>query len=138
MTAPLPSNATTSGVTVIDPTVSPSNPTGTSLAVLILGQTASNSVNVSGLSASVQGSSSIQLVIGSSTFNVSVASANQDGSYTLVVSNPAGLSDAVAQNITASVLIGGGASTTLSVTPTLTMPGNSGVTYIDPTLSPQP
>jgi hypothetical protein len=133
LTSPPPSSS--SGLTYIDPTLSPSDPTSTTVAVLIVSQSSSDSVNVTGLTAAnLQPGASLQLVVGTSTFTVSNWVRNQDGSYRLIVSNPAGLTAAVTQNLTATVIIGNGGNVTPAVT---TPPPPSSSPIIDPTLHPQ-
>jgi hypothetical protein len=132
-TAPPPS--TSSSLTYVDPTLSPSDPGSATAAVLIVSQSSSDSVNVTGLTASnLRSGASIQLVIGTSTFSVCAFALNQDGSYRLTVSNSAGLTEAVTQNVTATVIIGNGGNVT-PPTPTTISPSSS--TFIDPTLNPQ-
>jgi hypothetical protein len=132
--APPPS--TLSGLTYVDPTMMPSDPGSTNVAVLIVSQSSSDSVNVTGLTAAnLKAGASLQLVVGASTFSVSAFALNQDGSYHLTVSNPAGLTDAVTQNVMATVIIGNGGNVTPTV-PTPPPPSLS-LQYIDPTLNPQ-
>jgi len=134
-TTTLPPPSSTSGLTYVDPTLSPSDPGSTTVAVLIVSQSSSNSVNVTGLTAAnLQAGASLQLVVGTSTFSVSAFTLNQDGSYRLTVWNPAGLTNAVTQNVTATVIIGNGGNTTPS-NPTPPPPSSSLI--IDPTLNAQ-
>jgi hypothetical protein len=134
-TTTLPPPSSTSGLTYVDPTLSPSDPGSTTVAVLIVSQSSSDSVNVTGLTAAnLKASASLQLVVGTSTFSVSAFALNQDGSYRLTVSNPAGLTNAVTLNVTATVIIGNGGNVTPTPTPT---PPPSPTPIIDPTLNPQ-
>ena len=124
-----------SGTTYVNPTLAPSDPTSTTVAVMIVSQSTSDSVNVTGLTAAnLQPGASIQLVVGTSTFSVSSYVLNQDGSYRLIVSNPAGLSAAISQNLTATVVIGNGGNVTPVASATTTA---STSPVINTTLSPQ-
>jgi len=135
-TAPPPP---TSGLLLIDPTLSPSDPTSTNVQVTItaVGQPApgTQNVTVTGLSpANLQPGASLQFVIGGSTYVINSYSAQQNGAYQLTLLSDANLGNLLGQNVTARVVIGGGDNVTPAPTPTPTPPPGP---IIDPTLDPQ-
>jgi hypothetical protein len=123
---------------ILDPTLSPSDPTSTSVAVIVTAISAPTegqgvSITVSGLNASnLQAGASLQLLIGATSYAVSSYTLAQDGTCRLWLSNAATLPETLTVSSTVTVVIGGG-STSSSTT---TAPPPS-TTVIDPTLDPQ-
>jgi hypothetical protein len=135
LTAPPP----TSGLTVIDPTLAPSDPTSTNVKVTIVSvgtpAPGTQNVTVTGLSkANLQAGASIQFIINGTSYIVNSYSLQQDGSCQLTLLSDAKLSNYLSQNTTATVTIGGGGNVTPAPTPT---PTPTPTPYIDPTLDPQ-
>jgi hypothetical protein len=124
----------------IDPTLAPATPTATNVPVLILAVSAPTTcgynVTVSGLTASnLQAGASLRFAIGGSTYLISSYVLNQDGTCRLTVANAPGLADALAQNVTATVIVGSGGN----VVPPPAMPAMPPPPppIIDTTLAPQ-
>jgi hypothetical protein len=133
-----PTTTTTTTATFYDPTLLPSNPTSTTLAVLITSVGATECgyhVTVTGLSSSsLQPGASLQLRLGTTNYAVSSYSVNQDGSVRLTLANAPGLAEALAQATVTSVIIGNGGNTspaTVATTATIQSP------IIDTTLTAQ-
>jgi hypothetical protein len=128
-----------SSMAFIDPTLAPSNPTGTSVQVTIIAVGApapgTQNVTVTGLTASnLQAGASLVFYVGGSAYTVNSYSLNQDGSVRLTLNSDANLANLLSTNSTATVVIGGGGNVTPTPAPA---PAPSSSPIIDPTLNPQ-